>query len=346
MNYDFYFIDWKNKESDDRYRSLQTRYPNIYKINITDSLAKTIRICAELSDSLYCWVVSSLTNYDDFKFEDYNEVGVEPYTQVFGAETWLVNKTQISTVPTSYQYIESFPNLHFVETNLSSDRPLLDIVYISNGEPLAEKYYQILLDSAKTGNKIHRIDGVNGRTEAYKAAANASTTAWFFTVFAKLEVQHNFDWTWYPDTSKGPLHYIFHARNPVTGLIYGHMAMIAYNKRSVLATNYTGLDFTLSGPHDIVAKLSGVARYDQDPFVTWRTAFRECIKLRNSDAPDDAIKLSVWTAMGRGEFGEWSTAGAQDAVEYYDRVNGEKAPLMLSYEWSWLKEYFQKKYSL
>ena len=345
MNYNFYFIDWKNSESDARYNKLASRYSNVYKINITDSLTDTIRICARLSDSLYFWAVSSLTDYDNFDFDKYSVQGLEPYTQVLGAETWLANKEQILHTPVSYQYIESFPNLHFTETQLSADKPLLDIVYISNGEPDAEKHYRTLVDSVKTGNKIHRITGINGRTAAYKAAAGASTTAWFFTVFAKLEVHHGFDWTWHPDTAKGPLHYIFHARNPVTGLTYGHMAMIAYNKRSTLATNYTGLDFTLSVPHDVVPRLSGVARYDQDPVLTWRTAFRECIKLKKSSHEDDGDKLEIWKNVGRGQFGEWSKSGARDAEEYYDSVNGEHAPLMLSYDWAWLDQYFKKKYN-
>jgi hypothetical protein len=341
----FYFVDWKNAESAARYNCLAARYPNVYKINITDTLSDTIKICARLSDSLYFWVVSSLTNYDNFEFDNYNEVGCEPYTQVFGAETWFVNKTATLALSANYEYVEGFPNLHFVQTDLTSDQPLLDIVYISNGEPDAEKHYQTLLESVKTDNKIHRITGINGRTAAYKAAAAASNTAWFFAVFAKLEVQHNFDWTWHPDTIKGPLHYIFYARNPVTGLIYGHMSMIAYNKRSTLATNYTGLDFTLSKPHDVVPKISGIARYDQDPIVTWRTAFRECIKLKAANTKEDLQKLEVWITVGRGEFGDWSRAGARDAVEYYDSVNGEQAPLMLSYEWAWLDQYFKKKYN-
>ena len=49
-----------------------------------------------------------------------------------------------------------------------------------------------------------------------------------------LEVDYLFDWSWQPDRLQQPKHYIFHARNPVNNLEYGHQAMIAYNKKLVL----------------------------------------------------------------------------------------------------------------
>jgi hypothetical protein len=36
--------------------------------------------------------------------------------------------------------------------------------------------------------------------------------------------------------------------------------------------------------------------------------------------------------------------GAQHAVEYYDEVNGDFDKLKLSYDWPWLRAYFDKKY--
>jgi hypothetical protein len=222
----------------------------------------------------------------------------------------------------------------------------LDIVYISNGEPYAEKHYQHLLKSVKTGNKIHRVDGINGRTAAYQAAASVSTTAWFFAVFAKLEVNAKFDWLWQPDIVKGPLHYIFHAHNPVNGLEYGHMAMIAYNKSLTLSTEYTGLDFVMTKPHIILPIQSGTAHFNQDPIVTWRTAFRECLKLKQNGSDESLQRLKTWATVAAGSNYVWSLRGAYDAVEYYDSVDGKFEDLLLSYDWAWLNIYFQKKYNL
>jgi len=254
-----------------------------------------------------------------------------------------VNKNKVANI--NEKYIEAFPDQHFVETDLKSDNDLLDIVYISNGEPDAEKHYGHLLKTVKTGNRIHRIDRVNGRTEAYQAAARVSKTPWFFAVFAKLEVNTNFDWTWQPDPIKGPLHYIFHAYNPVNKLEYGHMAMVAYNRALTLSTEYTGLDFVMTRPHIVVPISSGIARFNQDPIVTWRTAFRECLKLKQSTSSESLARLDSWLSVAEGAYAEWSVNGAKDAVEYYEEVAGDQEKLMLSYNWKWLNDRYAQKYS-
>jgi len=45
-----------------------------------------------------------------------------------------------------------------------------------------------------------------------------------------------------------------------------------------------------------------------------------------------------------GKFNEYSTEGAQHAVEYFDEVNGDFNKLKLSYDWPWLKERYKSKY--
>jgi hypothetical protein len=227
------------------------------------------------------------------------------------------------------------------------DRPL-DIVFISNGEPNADQHWQDLVYSLDRGhaNRAVRVDGVNGRVAAYHAAAQASHTPWFFAVFAKLKVNPNFDWEWQPDRMQQPKHYIFHAENPVNGLVYGHQAMIAYNKKLALENMGQGLDFTLDQPHEVVPILSGIAFYAESPWMAWRTAFREVLKLRAS-LPDveSEYRLNKWLAPAEGK-GEWSSKGAEDAVEYYDAVGGDFAELRKSYDWAWLASYAFMRRSL
>ena len=227
----------------------------------------------------------------------------------------------------------------------SKDEPGLDIVYISNGEPDEQRWYEELSYVSNTNN-IAWIRGVNGRREAYQAAARASRTPWFFAVFAKLEVNEKFDFSWQPDYWQEPKHYIFNAKNPVNGLEYGHMGMIAYNKRLVLENNNPGIDFTLSQPHESVPILSGTAHYNQDPWTTWRTAFREVLKLRMFMATSPTLetehRLNVWQNYAAGIYSNYSKQGAQDAIAYYDEVGGDPAKLQLSFDWQWLRERFNQ----
>ena len=260
-----------------------------------------------------------------------------------GAGSVIVPKNAISSIKTQlydYSYIDRTRKNTFTQESL-------DIVFISNGEPAAEDTFMHLQNVASDlfiKQKIHRVDGVNGRVAAYHAAASASNTPWFLAVFAKLFVNENFDWDWQPDRMQQPKHYIFHALNPVNGLEYGHQAMIAYNKQLVLNNTGRGLDFTLDDAHEVVPMLSGTAVYNMSPWVAWRTAFREAIKLKIS-LPDveNEYRLTQWLSTNPGSQHivneQWSRWGAEDAVEYFDEVAGEFAALKKSYEWDWLASY-------
>jgi len=251
-------------------------------------------------------------------------------------------KNYINTQAYDYPYVDKI--LMILDTPL-------DIVYISNGEPDAERWYKHLTDCIDpTRRVVHRVANVNGRSAAYKAAADLSKTPWFFAVFAKIEVDPGFDWDWQPDMLQEPKHYIFHSKNPVNGLEYGHMGVIAYNKRLVLETDEHGLDFTLSKPHAVVPVLSATAHYNTTPELTWRTAFREVIKLKDDVEKTGSVesnhRLKVWLTQAEGTHAEWSIRGAEDAVEYYKLVNGDYTELLRSFEWAWLQEYWAKKYTL
>ena len=240
---------------------------------------------------------------------------------------------------------------HVLKQKLDYLKPeLLDIIYISNGEPDAEKWYDHLCNVVGNATICKRITNVDGRVEAYKAAAELSTTPWFFAVFAKLEVVADFNWGWQPDYLQEPKHYIFHSKNPVNGLEYGHMGVIAYNKRLVLETNDSGLDFTLSKAHAVVPVVSAIAHYNTTPELTWRTAFRECIKLKDDAEKTGSIesnyRLVIWLNQAEGLHAESSLQGARDALGYYNDVNGDYDKLMLTFEWAWLKQYYATMYTL
>lgn len=241
--------------------------------------------------------------------------------------------------------VYDYPYLDVTKTRNVRHTPDLDIIYISNGEPDEQKWFENA--EYQSNRNVKWIRGVNGRTAAYQAAARASESDWFFTVFAKLEVLGSeFPWHWQPDYWQGPKHYIFNARNPVNGLEYGHMGMIAYNKSLVLANNDPGIDFTLSQPHTTVPILSGIAHYNQDAWTTWRTAFREVIKLKHFMVTQPTLetehRLNVWLTVAEGQYSEYSLIGAADAVKYYDSVNGDYERLKLSFEWAWLSHQFKK----
>ena len=260
-----------------------------------------------------------------------------------GASSVIVPRAAVGDIKTQlydYPYIDK-------THQMLKDKPL-DIVFISNGEAGADDLYTWLEGRILQlePNQLVRVENVNGRVAAYQAAAQASRTPWFFAVFGKLQIDFEFDWSWQPDRMQQAKHYIFHARNPVNGLVYGHQAMIAYNRQLVLENTGSGLDFTLDQPHEVVPIVSGTAQYYTSDWMCWRTAFRECLKLRAS-LPDveNEYRLNQWLTKDNTP-AQWSSKGAQDAVDYYEEVGGDFEALKKSYEWSWLATYAFVKRSL
>ena len=258
-----------------------------------------------------------------------------------GAENILVPrecKNYLKTQIYDYPYInKSIQDRRYSEP--------IDIVFMSNGEPNADANWEYLENRIMNleENRLVRVDRVKGRVASQRACAMASNTDWYFVVPAKLMIDFRFPWDWQPDRMQEPKHYIFHARNPVNGLEYGHMAMVAYNKKLVLATEGRGLDFTMEQPHEVVPLLSGTAQYANSATMCWRTAFREVIKLKAALPDFEAeYRLRKWLTEAdpsASPYSDWSIKGAKDAVEYYEAVNGDFNELMKSYEWDWLASY-------
>jgi hypothetical protein len=214
----------------------------------------------------------------------------------------------------------------------------MDIVFLSYDEPSAEKYWRVLKEKYP---RAKRIQGVKGRTLAYHAAAAMSETDYFFAVFPTIELDDSFDFTFQPDRLRKACHYIFHAKNPVNGLEYGHRAVILYNKHLCLSTIHPSLDFTLSQPHTVVPQLCGTSNFNQTPEISWRVAFREVLKLcEMKPTVESRHRLKKWCELGVGEYASYVQKGALDAVQYFDEVKGDKNALQLSYELEWLKNKF------
>ena len=138
-----------------------------------------------------------------------------------------------------------------------------------------------------------------------------------------------------------PCHYIFHCKNPVNGLEYGHRAVILFNKKLCFKTIKPGLDFTLSQAHTVVPQLCGVSNFNMTPEMSWRVAFREVIKLcAMKPTVESRHRLKKWCELGKGQYALLVQRGALDAVEYYEQNKHDESALGLSYELDWLKQKF------
>jgi hypothetical protein len=189
------------------------------------------------------------------------------------------------------------------------------------------------------------LKDIKGQTPAYHKAAMMSDTDYFFAVFPKLELVDSFKFDFQPDRLKNACHYIFNCKNPVNDLEYGHGAVLLYNTKLTIETVLPGLDFTLSRPHDHVPILSAINHFNETPWLAWRTAFREVIKLcQMKPTVESKYRLKKWCELGVGENADWVYKGANDAKNYYEKNSDNHDKLMLSYNFEWLKKYYESKY--
>ena len=251
--------------------------------------------------------------------------------------TW--GKTNdIMLVPHKKELKQFYDFDRIVNYDLDYEVKPMDIVFISYDEPGAQKRFDSLKERFP---RAKWSKGVQGQTLAYMAAANLSTTDYFFAVFPKIDLVDDFDFSFQPDRLRNPCHYIFDCYNKVIDCTYGHDGVILYNKKLVMFTTNPGLDFTMSQPVTTVPILSAVNNLEETPLLAWRTAFREVIKLKlQKPTVESTFRLKKWLTLGQGKNATWVNKGALDAVDFIEQG---KDPY-LSYDFEWIKKYFQERH--
>ena len=299
------------------------------------------KVSFELKNPLEAYKSSEPTYYKWLYNKDIDQKRLPNFFPSFWDDvklyTWGQTK-DIMLVPHKDDIKNFYDFDRIVDFDMQYDIKPMDIVFMSYDEPNADQNWEKLKTKYPRAKRVH---GVSPRTFAYMTAANMSETDYFFAVFPTIDIDDSFDFTFQPDRLKEPCHYIFHCKNPVNGLEYGHRAVILYNKWLCLTTVNTGLDYTLSQPHTVIPKLCGTTNFNTTPEISWRVAFREVIKLcAMKPTVESRYRLKKWCELGTGQYALLVQRGALDAVDYYEQNKDDHNALMLSYELDWLKDKF------
>lgn len=217
----------------------------------------------------------------------------------------------------------------------NAKEPTQDIVFISYGEKEADLHYEEL---RKVYPNAKRIDSVKGVVNAKKAAARIAETPWFWFVPAKTEIAHDFDFGFSPNYMDVPMHYVFHAYNPVLDYSYGHGGIKMYHRELTLNTPSDVLDFTMHSPVCVVPVTGSTYRYNYSPLSAWRTAFREVSKLKRQGDVESEYRMMLWMTKNCDVNGTWSIQGASDATV----INATASELN---DWEWLEDLFKQLHS-
>ena len=241
-----------------------------------------------------------------------------------------------------------FMNKKEVGVQASMPKPY-DIVFISYKEPNAEKNYQNLKEKFPNAK---RIDGVKGIHKAHQAAAALSSTEMFWAVDGDAVLTSNFVFDFVSPYYEKDSVYVWRSQNPINNLVYGYGGVKLLPKKLTLEMKLDSPDMTttISKKFKAIDEISNITEFNTDPFNTWKSAFRECVKLASKvirgqlDAETEE-RLKIWTTVGGDKpFGEFAIAGAKLGKEYGEKYKDDPAALSKINDFDWLEREFKTQY--
>jgi hypothetical protein len=270
-------------------------------------------------------------------------------THSYGGLRLWPTATDYSQLTTDALRLNKIKSIQYVRSQGSYTK-VYDVVMISYHEPQAEQNYtrlkQHLQDiTTMSGDqfKLIWIKDVQGIFQAHQQAAQQVSTELFWVVDADAEILPDFKFDYVADVYDTAVTHVWNSLNPVTGAEYGYGGIKLLPRELVLAVHDWGLDFTtgLSTRFKSMPELSCITRFNTDAFSTWRSAFRECVKLTLKDDAESRERLDRWLhpvpdAYFRHEAKRGAEAGKQFAIQH--RHNTEQVNNINNFEW--LKQKF------
>jgi hypothetical protein len=221
----------------------------------------------------------------------------------------------------------------------------LDVIFISYNEANAEDNWLRVQQKAPWAK---RVDGVEGIFNAHKEAARIAETDMFYVVDGDAYLEDSWKFNFQPGIFDRDCAYVWTSRNPINSLTYGYGGVKLFSKRVLMKTKkWTSLDmFTGVMPKlKVIDRISNITAFNTDEFSTWRSAFRECVKLASNDTPENKERLDTWLSTGADkEFGMYAIEAAHSAVNFVSVNKKKPKELAKINDYSWLETEFKKQY--
>ena len=272
---------------------------------------------------------------------------------------WIVyNTTDLSTITNitvpnwDCQYTHVFKTCQLIPKYINTTKtkyysdvyvPQHDIFFISYNEVTADKNFNMLSKRFPRANRIHGITGIH---HAHLEAAKRAESDYFWVVDADAVIVESFNFT-IPDIINNAV-YIWHSRNPINDLEYGYGGVKFLPKHLVLSMDCSSIDMTTSISKKIcvVPEVSNVTAFNTDSFSTWKSAFRECVKLSSKTIKgqhdlETAHRLDVWCSTNNDRpYSRYAASGAIAGTQYGKQNADKLSALSKINDFDWLYNYF------
>jgi hypothetical protein len=305
------------------------------------------------------WVVwKDLKINDNFKFDYqvpyYNQSITHVFKngEYFDGVCLFSKKVPVSNKELDYRF---FTNKKEIDVQASTPKPF-DVVFISYHEPNADIHYCKLTE--KLGRYVYRVNGVKGIHNAHIQAATLVNSDLFWVVDADAILENDFNFEFpqvvHHDTYTKSTVHVWTSRNPINDLQYGNGGVKLLPRKLTLNMDLSKLDMTtsISPSFKSMPAVSNIAAFNTDEFTTWRSAFRECVKLSSKTIQgqiniETEERLNVWCSVGKDRlYGKYAILGALAGREYGQENAGNLPALALINDYDWLKERFEQSHSL
>ena len=259
-----------------------------------------------------------------------------------GLRLWPTSK-DYSDIKSSDLKLNRIKNINYVKEEGSTTVPY-DIVYISYKEPNADKKFaklQVHLQEKNHLCKLIWVRNIKGIFNAHKRAAKLASTKMFWVVDADAEIQNDFIFDYIPDVYDQEVVHVWASKNPITKDEYGYGGVKLFPTQMVVDATSWGIDFTtgLSSRFKSMPQVSCVTRFNTDAFSTWRSAFRECVKLTLNDDAESKQRLDTWiNTRGDEEFTAEAVSGALEGNTFAKENKNNLAELDKINDFKWLEE--------
>lgn len=231
---------------------------------------------------------------------------------------------------------------------LASKMRPYDIVFISYNEANADENYQRLLKRFPRAKRVHGIKGIH---QAHIEAARIVDTDMFWAVDADAVILDDFNFDY--EASRYDRHtvHVWSSQNPINDLIYGYggVKLLPTTMTLNLDVNSTDMTTSISSDFKAMPDISNITAFNTDPFSTWKSAFRECVKLASKvidrqESTETEHRLEIWATEGRNKlYGEYAIQGAKDGREYGYKYKTDLDQLKNINNFDWLHEYFENR---
>jgi len=223
-----------------------------------------------------------------------------------------------------------------------------DIVFISYKEANADDNYKKLISRFPNVKRVHGIKGIH---QAHIEAANIASTEMFWAVDADAVVEDSFHFDYEVSRYDIETVHVWRSRNPINDLVYGYGGVKLLPRILTSNLDITEPDMTtsISTKFKSMPEVSNVTAFNISQFDTWKSAFRECVKLSsriiiNQKDEETLERLMIWKSKGKEKpFGEFAIKGAIDGETYGLKYKDDIEELKKINDFDWLKTYYEQR---